>query len=78
MKTVIQRCPICPTIRKHTDEIVSALERDMDVAATVEDGEPGEFSVFVDEVPMIRRDSDTLPSVEEVEAAVDNATPVLT
>ncbi|WP_020469640.1 hypothetical protein [Zavarzinella formosa] len=76
MKTVIKRCPVCPTIRSHTDLVVSFLERDLDVEADVEDGESGEFSVFVDGTRVIQREGDSLPDVEEVEAAVENAIPI--
>lgn len=76
MKTVIKRCPTCPNVLSHTDQIISALERDLDVEAWVEDGEPGEFSVFVDGTRVIQREGDPLPEVEEVEAAVEDMIPV--
>ena len=73
---VIKRCPACPTIRSFTQQIISALADDFRMNATVEDGVNGEFAVFVDGVPVLQRNVDALPSLDEVEAAVRNAVPV--
>ncbi|WP_020470613.1 hypothetical protein [Zavarzinella formosa] len=76
MNTVIKRCPSCPTIRARAEEIVSSLEKDLDIDVATQDGAKGEFTVLVDGVPLLQRDGETLPSVEEVEAAVQGAAPV--
>jgi len=72
---VIARCPVCPTIGSHAQQIVSALKNDIDMTVRVEDGAKGEFSVLVDGVPVLQRNGDSLPSAEEVEAAVMNTMP---
>ncbi|WP_020473645.1 hypothetical protein [Zavarzinella formosa] len=73
MITVIKRCPSCPVIQAHTDDILTALAEDFDIEAELQDGANGEFTVLVDDVPLLQRDIDTLPSTEEVEAAVSGA-----
>ncbi len=73
MKTVIKRCPLCPSIHSYTDEVVAALERDMDVKAEVEDGDEGEFTVYVDETPLLQRGRGTMPNLDELETAVGSA-----
>ncbi len=71
----IKRCPFCPSIRSQVEGIVKALEDDLRVPTSVEDGAKGELSVFAGGVPVIRRTGDGLPSVDEVEMAVRNAMP---
>lgn len=72
-QVTIKRCPSCSVIRKHTLDVVAALSEDLGLCVRVEDGVEGEFAVHVDGVPMIQRTGETLPSVDEVDAAVENA-----
>ncbi len=72
-QVTIKRCPSCSVIRKHTLDVVAALNEDLSLRVRVQDGVTGEFAVHVDGVPMIQRTGETLPSVDEVEAAVENA-----
>jgi hypothetical protein len=72
---IIKRCPVCPNIDKRAKEVRAALADELGVPSQIVDGGKGEFSVLVGGVPMIQRDEDSLPSVEEVEAAVRNADP---
>lgn len=74
-EVIIQRCPVCPIIGDRTRQIVDALAKDLEVNARVEDGAKGELSVLVDGVPLLKRDGDSLPSMEEVEAVVMNTMP---
>jgi hypothetical protein len=71
---VIKRCPVCPSVRSRVEDITTALRDDLHVSARVADGAMGELSVFVDGVPVIQRAGDDLPTYDEVEAAVRNAT----
>lgn len=70
---VIKRCPVCPNIGKKAQEAVAALNDDMGASARIEDGAKGEFCVLVDGTPVLQRNGDTLPTVFEVESAVNNA-----
>jgi hypothetical protein len=70
---VIQRCPTCPNIRSHAQQISLALSQDLNVKAGIVDGAKGEFSVLVDGVPVLQRNGDSLPTWLEVEGAVANA-----
>ena len=73
---VIKRCPVCPTIRSFTQQMVTALADDFRMNAQVVDGVHGEFAVFVDGVPVLQKKVDALPSLDEVEAAIRNAVPM--
>ena len=73
----IKRCPVCPKVGNRAKEVTSALAGDMGLKARIEDGAKGEFSVLVYYIPVIQRNGDSLPSVEEVEAAIRNAVPTL-
>jgi predicted Rdx family selenoprotein len=72
-QVTIKRCPTCSSILGHTQEVVAALKRGIGVQVKVQDGVVGEFAILVDGVPVIQRTSETLPSIDEVEAAVENA-----
>jgi len=72
-QVTIKRCPSCQTIRHHTRKIAIALNSDLGVHVRVDDGVRGEFAVLVDGVPVIQRTGETLPSIDEVDAAVENA-----
>jgi len=72
-QVTIKRCPTCPSIKSHTQEVGAALKRDLGVKVKVQDGVEGEFAILVDGVPVIQRTNGTLPSVDEVNAAVENA-----
>lgn len=74
---VIKRCPVCPNIGKKAQEVVAALNDDMGTSARIEEGAKGEFSVLVDGIPVLQRNGDTLPTVFEVETAVNNAITVV-
>ena len=73
----IKRCPVCPNVGNRVKEVSSALAADMGLKARIEDGAKGEFSVLVYCIPVIQRNGDSLPSVEEVEAVIRNAVPTL-
>ncbi len=72
-QVTIKRCPSCAIIQSHTEKVVAALKDDLGRRVKILDGVPGEFAVLVDGVPVIQRTSETLPSVDEVDAAVENA-----
>jgi predicted Rdx family selenoprotein len=72
----ITRCPVCSSIRSRSQEVATALKTDLGLNSRIEDGVEGEFTVYVDRVPVIQRTRETLPSIDEVEAAVRNAIPV--
>ncbi|MCE9567530.1 MAG: hypothetical protein K8U57_36485 [Planctomycetes bacterium] len=72
-QVTIKRCPSCSAIRIHTRKVAIALNSDLGVHVRVEDGVKSEFAVLVDGVPVIQRTGETLPSVDEVDAAVENA-----
>ncbi|MBA4187843.1 MAG: hypothetical protein C0467_07480 [Planctomycetaceae bacterium] len=72
-QVTIKRCSSCFHIQSHTSLVVMALSDDLGLSVIVEDGVEGEFAVFVDGVPVIQRTEETLPSVDEVDAAVQNA-----
>lgn len=73
---VIKHCPVCSNTAARAEEAASALKADFDLPARVEKGKEGEFTVIVDDVPVIQRGGDELPTVDEVTAAVRNAVPV--
>ncbi|WP_084760141.1 hypothetical protein [Zavarzinella formosa] len=73
MLTVIRRCPSCPLIKDHMKSVLEALSGDFHIDAVMQDGDPGEFAIFVNGVEVIRGDSNSLPDVEEIEAAVKGA-----
>lgn len=70
---VIRRCPINPAVRMHAVELMSRLLTGSGLKARIEDGVVDDFSIWVDGIPMLQRSDVTLPRVEEVEAAVQNA-----
>ena len=71
MKTVtIRRCPVCSSIRSHTDAVVAELRRDSNLNVQVVDGSKGEFSVELDGRPVHKLIGDMMPTVEEVAIAV--------
>ena len=69
---VIRRCPLSPQIDAHAQGINRALMKDYGRFASVEDGEENEFSLLVDGLPVLQRTDNCLPSVEEVESAIQN------
>jgi hypothetical protein len=71
MKQVtIRRCPVCPSIRGHTDTVVDELKRDPNVSVRVVDGSKGEFTVEVDGKRVSTLSDETPPTVERVASAV--------
>jgi hypothetical protein len=69
-QVTIRRCPICPTIRAHTDELVTALNKEPGMKVKVDNGEKGEFSVMVHDRVVAQKHGELLPTTEEVAAAV--------
>jgi hypothetical protein len=55
--------------------VAAQVKNDLGFDVQLVDGSKGEFSVLVDDVPLIQRDHTSLPSVEEVEAAIMNTVP---
>jgi hypothetical protein len=55
--------------------VAAQVKNDLGFDVRLVDGGKGEFSVLVDDVPLIQWDHTSLPSVEEVEAAILNAVP---
>jgi hypothetical protein len=55
--------------------VAATLKKDLGAGVRLVDGSKGEFSVLVDDVPLIQRDHTSLPSAQEVEAAVLNTAP---
>ena len=74
----INGCPVCPNVGNRAKEVTSAPGgRYGPEGSDRKDGAKGEFSVLVYYIPVIQRNGDSLPSVEEVEAAIRNAVPTL-
>jgi hypothetical protein len=69
-RVTIRRCPICPTIRAHTDEVVMALNKEPDMKVKVDNGDQGEFTVMVNGQIVAQKTGELLPTTEEVAAAV--------
>ncbi|WP_157369706.1 hypothetical protein [Zavarzinella formosa] len=74
MLTVIRRCPRCPIIKGYMESVLKGLFEDLHVDAVMQNGDPGEFVIFVNGIEVIRRDSNFLPDIEEIEKAVWGAT----
>jgi hypothetical protein len=66
----IRRCPVCPTIRAHTDEVVTALNKEPATKVKVDNGDKGEFTVMVNGQIVVQKIGELLPTTEEVAAAV--------
>jgi hypothetical protein len=75
-EVVISRCPVCPNIKAHTDQVVAELRNDPDLRIDVVDGTTGEFTVRADGQTVARKTGDTLPTPAEVDEAVHNETGV--
>ena len=69
-QVTIRRCPICPTIRAHTDEIVTALNKEPGMRVNVLNGDQGEFTVVVNGQNVAQKHGELLPTTEDVAAAV--------
>jgi hypothetical protein len=73
MKTVtITRCPMCPEIKGHTQQVVDGLRNEPNTRVVVKDGAKGEFSIHVDGREVARK-AEALPDVQSAIAAVKNA-----
>ena len=72
-KVTIFRCPVCDTIRSHTDEVVQQLSAD-GISANVRDGNKGEFRIQVDGKTVIDHSGQSLPEPEHCVQAVEQAT----
>ena len=68
----IRRCPVNPHIIAHAHEINLDLMMDLGREARIEEGVENEFTVLVDDMPMLQRSDASLPSADEVEAAIQN------
>ncbi|WP_238537570.1 hypothetical protein [Zavarzinella formosa] len=55
-------------------EILAELFEDLHIDAVMQNGDPGEFAIFVNGIEVLRRDSNSLPDIEEIEKAVSGAT----
>jgi hypothetical protein len=66
-QVTIRRCPICPTIRAHTDEVATALNKEPGMKVKVDNGE---FTVMVNGRIVAQKQGELLPTTEEVAAAV--------
>ena len=73
---VIRRCPHSKQIGDHAAEVYASLLLDFDRNIRIEDGERDEFSLLIEGFPAMLRSIDSLPSVEEVEAAIQRTTPM--
>jgi hypothetical protein len=69
-QVTVRRCPVCPTIRVHTDEVVTALNQEPGMKVKVDNGDKGEFSVSVNGQIVAQKIGEMLPTTEEVAAAV--------
>ncbi|VTR95341.1 unnamed protein product [Gemmata massiliana] len=71
MKNVtIRRCPTCPNIGSHTDQLTSALRNDPNLNVRVVDGNKGEFNVEVDGRSINGTSGASLRTPEEVAAEI--------
>jgi len=76
MQTVtIRRCPVCGSIRQHTETTVVALRRQLGVEVEVVDGERGEFTVLMDGRVLANKKGEALPGVDQVVEAVRDGLP---
>ena len=71
-QVTIRRCPVCSTIGERADAVLSALNKEPGVNAKIVDGAKGEFSVEVNGHRVAGKTGETLPTTEEVVAAVQN------
>ncbi len=67
---IIRRCPVCPTINAHAEQLMLAFKRDRRVLAMRIDGSFDEFSVIVDGEPIDAMDGDALRPVDELTAEI--------
>ena len=71
MKNVtIRRCPTCPNIGGHTDQLAAELRSDPNVRVNVVDGAKGEFGVEVDGRPINAMDGASLRPPAEMAAEI--------
>lgn len=72
MKTItIRRCPVCAEIKAHTDAVAATLQNE-GFNVRIEDGNRGEFSVWLDNQELARNLLD-LPSAESILGSVHHA-----
>jgi hypothetical protein len=76
MNTIIKRCPSNPEVGILTEQVARVMRQRLGIAPRIINGRAGEFSVYVDGVPVIMCDSQSLPWPEEVEAAVQSLSAV--
>jgi predicted Rdx family selenoprotein len=72
---IIKHCPDCETIVQLAGEAQDALGRTLGVVAGLRDGAKGEFTVLVNGTPAIEETAETLPTIDEILAAVRQGTP---
>ena len=61
-------------MQNYADEAAAQLRLRFGVWPEIADGTLGEFTFYVDELPMLQRHGGQPPSMAELEAALDNAT----
>ena len=69
----IRRCPTCPNIGSHTDQITAALRNDPNLNVRVVDGNKGEFNVEVDGKTINGTSGASLRTPNEVAAEIRGA-----
>ncbi|MBN9518065.1 hypothetical protein J0H58_06030 [bacterium] len=71
MRTVtIRRCPVCPNIGSHSDQLAATLRADPDTTVNVVDGAKGEFTIEVDGRRIEGKSGDSLRDASELTAEV--------
>jgi hypothetical protein len=66
----IQRCPTCPNIGSHTEQLVDELRKDPDLQVDIVDGSQGEFSVEVDGREINARTGESLREPADLAAEI--------
>ena len=74
MKNVtIHRCPVCDTIKDHTNQLVAELKKDQNLNVTVIDGSKGEFSIDVDGRRIDGKSGDSARTTSELASEIRGA-----
>lgn len=69
----IRRCPVCQTIRGHTEQLVSELRHERGIGIEVEDGSKGEFTIEVGERRINGWHGESLRDVSDLAAEIHGA-----
>ncbi|WP_029629907.1 hypothetical protein [Zavarzinella formosa] len=70
METVIMSSQECPMVCRYALDLATALGRNLQIHAVIQQGMKGEFGVYVNGASLFQRSTDDLPSIQEVEEAV--------